>query len=87
MKRTLQWGVRQALTLGKNCLHGGYFGAKVELSWKSATEKKNKNKIFENNYNYLMDQRKNTKPLTVWITTNCGKFFKRWECQTTLLVS
>ena len=19
------------------------------------------------------------KPLTVWITTNCGKFFKRWE--------
>ena len=24
-----------------------------------------------------------TKPLTVWITTNCGKFFKRWENQTT----
>ena len=22
--------------------------------------------------------------LTVWITTNCGKFFKRWEYQTTL---
>ena len=22
------------------------------------------------------------KPLTVWITTNCGKFFKRWECHT-----
>ena len=21
--------------------------------------------------------------LTVWITTNCGKFFKRWEYQTT----
>ena len=21
------------------------------------------------------------KPLTVWITTNCGKFFKRWEYQ------
>ena len=20
---------------------------------------------------------------TVWVTTNCGKFFKRWECQTT----
>ena len=27
------------------------------------------------------------KPLTVWITTNCGKFFKRWEYQTTLLAS
>ena len=20
-----------------------------------------------------------SKPLTVWITINCGKFFKRWE--------
>ena len=27
------------------------------------------------------------KPLTVWITTNCGKFFKRWEYQTTILAS
>ena len=24
------------------------------------------------------------KPLTVWITTNCGKFLERWEFQTTL---
>ena len=23
------------------------------------------------------------KPLPVWITRNCGKFFKRWEYQTT----
>ena len=23
------------------------------------------------------------KPLTVWITINCGKFFKTWEYQTT----
>ena len=27
------------------------------------------------------------KPLTVWITTNCGKFLKKWEYQTTLLAS
>ena len=27
------------------------------------------------------------KPLTVWITINCGRFFKRWEYQTTLLAS
>ena len=27
------------------------------------------------------------KPLTVWITTNQGKFLKRWEFQTTLPVS
>ena len=26
-------------------------------------------------------------PLTVWITTNCGKFLKRWEYQTTLPAS
>ena len=24
------------------------------------------------------------KPLTVWITTNCGSFLKRWDYQTTL---
>ena len=27
------------------------------------------------------------KPLTVWITTNCGKFLNRWEYQTTLPAS
>ena len=27
------------------------------------------------------------KPLTVWIITNCGKFWKRWEYQTTLPAS
>ena len=27
------------------------------------------------------------KPLTVWITINCGKFWRRWEYQTTLPVS
>ena len=27
------------------------------------------------------------KPFTVWITTNCGKFLKRWEYQTTLPAS
>ena len=27
------------------------------------------------------------KHLTVWITTNCGKFWKRWESQTTLPAS
>ena len=27
------------------------------------------------------------KPLTMWITANCGKFLKRWEYQTTLPLS
>ena len=26
-------------------------------------------------------------PLTVWITTNCGKCLKKWDYQTTLLAS
>ena len=27
------------------------------------------------------------KPLTVWVTTNCGKFWKRWEYQISLPAS
>ena len=27
------------------------------------------------------------KPLTVWMTTNCGKFLKRWDYQIILPVS
>ena len=27
------------------------------------------------------------KALTMWITTNCGKYLKRWEYQTTLPAS
>ena len=32
---------------------------------------------------FLWDWNENW-PLTMWITINCGKFWKRWECQTTL---
>ena len=40
---------------------------------------------FQNNiYACIIDY---TKALTVWITSNCGKFFKRWEYQTTLPAS
>ena len=28
-----------------------------------------------------------SKPLTMWITTNCGKFLKKWEYWTTLPAS
>ena len=40
----------------------------------------------KNIYFCFIDQNK-PKPLTVWITTNCGKLFKRWEYQTTLPAS
>ena len=35
---------------------------------------------FQKNISALLTM---TKPLTVWITTNCGKFLNRWEYQTT----
>ena len=38
----------------------------------------------KNIYVYLIDY---TKTFVVWITTNCGKFSKRWEYQTTLPAS
>ena len=34
----------------------------------------------KNIYFYFIDY---AKPLTVWSTTNCGKFLKRWKYQTT----
>ena len=37
--------------------------------------------IQKNMYFCFFDYAK--KPLTVWITINCGKFWKRWEYQTT----
>ena len=38
----------------------------------------------ENIYFFFIDY---TKPLIVWITTNCGKSFKKWEYQNTLPIS
>ena len=35
---------------------------------------------FQKNIYFCFDY---AKPLTVWITINCGKFWKRWEYQTT----
>ena len=38
--------------------------------------------MFENVFKpkYILDE---YNILSVWITVNCGKFFKRWEYQTT----
>ena len=36
---------------------------------------------WDNNWRTLLTT---LKPLTLWITANCGKFLKRWEHQTTL---
>ena len=44
-----------------------------------------KAKEFQKTYTYVSLTM--LKPLIVWITTNCGKFLKRWEYQTTLPAS
>ena len=45
---------------------------------------KNAREFQENIYFCSIDY---AKALSVWITTDCEKFFKRWEYQTTLPVS
>ena len=48
---------------------------------KSTGSLKNQESSVKNIYFCLIDY---TKPLTLWITTNSGKFLMRWEYQTTL---
>ena len=52
---------------------------KIKLPTSSGSSKKQENskKIFTS---VLLTM---PKPLNGWITTNCGKFLKRWEYQTT----
>ena len=71
-----------------------YFNRELQMS-KLSLEKAEES---ESNCWYLLDHRESRgipekqlfpfhwKPLTVWITTNCRKFLKRWEYQTTLPV-
>ena len=46
----------------------------------SAGSSKKQESSRKNTYFCFIDY---AKPLTVWTTTNCGKFLKRWEYQTT----
>ena len=56
-----------------------------EIKWPTSTRSAEKLKSFrKTSTSALLTM---PKPLTVWITTNCGKFFKRWENQTTLSAS
>ena len=55
----------------------------IKLSTSSGSSKKQKSSRKTSTFALLTKP----KPLTVWITTNCGKFLKRWECQTTFPVS
>ena len=56
-------------------------GIKLPVSYESSKEQESSRKT---STSALLTT---SKPLTVWITINCGKFLKKWEYQTTLLVS
>ena len=65
-----------------------------KLVWEKAEEPEiklptsagsSKKQEFQKNIYFFIDYAKAF--LTVWITTNCGKFFKRWEYQTSLPAS
>ena len=61
----------------------GIFQARV-LEWGAITFSKKQESSRKISSSALLST---PKPLTVWITTNCGKFLKRWEYQTTLTSS
>ena len=56
-----------------------------EIKLPTSTGSSKKQESFRKTYNSALLTTPN--PLTVWVTTNCGKLFKRWEYQTTLPAS
>ena len=55
----------------------------IELPTSTVSSKKQESSRKTHTYDLLTMP----KPLTVWVTTNCEKFWKRWEYQTTWPVS
>ena len=72
-----------------------YMRTTVNLGFEEAEEPEVKLPAFVGSWRKQRSSRKTStsaslsmlKPLTVWITTNCGKFWKRWEYHTTLPAS
>ena len=58
-------------------------GPKIKLPTYAGSQKKQGN----SKKTYTSVSLTMLKPLIVWITRNCGKFWKRWEYQTTCPVS
>ena len=52
----------------------------IFISWTSAGSSKKQESSRKTSISALLTM---PKPLTVWITINGGKFWKKWECQTT----
>ena len=52
-----------------------------EIKWPTSVESSKKQQSSRKTSTFALLT--TPKPLTVWITKNCGKFLKRWEYQTT----
>ena len=60
--------------------------AEPEIKLPTSTESQKKAREFQKKRS-ISTSLTRLKPLTLWITTSCGKFLERWEYQTTLLAS
>ena len=67
-------------------VQAGFRKEKPEIKSPASLDHRKSREFQKNIYFCFIDYTK-LKPLTVWITTNCGKYLKRWEYQTTLPVS
>ena len=73
----LKWTGMGEFNSDDHCIY--YCGSEIKLPTSSGTSKKQESSR-KTSISALLTM---PKLLTVWITINCGKFFKRWEYQTT----
>ena len=82
MLKILQARLQQYMNRELPCVQAGFKKARgtrdqiANICWITEKAREFQKNIYFNPLTML-------KPLTVWITTNCGKFLKRWEYQTT----
>ena len=84
MLKILQATLQQYLNWELPAVQGGFRKGRgtrdqiANIHWTIKTARKFQKKTFTSASLTML------KAFTVWITTNCGKFLKRWEYQTTL---
>ena len=63
------------------CKKAKWLSEEAKLPTSIGSSKQTNKQEFQKNFYFYFTLKPN--PLTVWITTNCGKFLKRWEYQAT----
>ena len=82
MLKILQARLQQYMNRELPDVQAGFRKPDIKLSTSSRSSKKQESSR-KTSISALLTM---PKPLTVWIITNCGKFWKRWEYQTTCLL-